>query len=53
MEGELIEYTPKNEAPLVHHEQVEENIKIESKENCRQEEDVHAETTCITPLDQC
>uniref|UniRef100_M1DHA3 Uncharacterized protein n=1 Tax=Solanum tuberosum TaxID=4113 RepID=M1DHA3_SOLTU len=42
---------PRNEAPLAHHEEVEENAEVEEEENVGQEKEVQAETTGIPPLD--
>ena len=37
---ELFENAPRNEASLVHHEEVEDNIEVENEENVGQEEEV-------------
>ncbi|KAH0730222.1 hypothetical protein KY289_001410 [Solanum tuberosum] len=38
---------PKNEAPLVHHEEIEEDIEVENVEEAGQEEEVQDETTDV------
>uniref|UniRef100_M1DBS8 'chromo' domain containing protein n=1 Tax=Solanum tuberosum TaxID=4113 RepID=M1DBS8_SOLTU len=50
-DGAPVKNAPRNEAPLVHHEEVEENVEVENEKNVGQEEEVQTETTCIPPLD--
>uniref|UniRef100_M1DQB6 'chromo' domain containing protein n=1 Tax=Solanum tuberosum TaxID=4113 RepID=M1DQB6_SOLTU len=50
-DGALVNNAPRNEAPPVHHEEVEENVEVENEENVGQEEEVQTGTTCIPPLD--
>uniref|UniRef100_M1DYL7 'chromo' domain containing protein n=1 Tax=Solanum tuberosum TaxID=4113 RepID=M1DYL7_SOLTU len=51
-DGAPVENAHRNEASHAHHEEVEENIKIENQENVRQEEEVQYKTIGIPSLDR-
>uniref|UniRef100_M1DEL7 'chromo' domain containing protein n=1 Tax=Solanum tuberosum TaxID=4113 RepID=M1DEL7_SOLTU len=51
-EGVPVENAPRNEAPTMHHEEIEENINVENVEEVLQEKEVQAETICIPLIDQ-
>uniref|UniRef100_M1D870 Uncharacterized protein n=1 Tax=Solanum tuberosum TaxID=4113 RepID=M1D870_SOLTU len=48
--GAPVENAPRNEVPLVHHEEIEENVEVENEEDVGQEEEVQTETTdsCVS-----
>ncbi|KAH0773664.1 hypothetical protein KY290_010801 [Solanum tuberosum] len=50
-DGVPVKNVPQNEAPPVHHEEIEEDIEVENVEEVRQEEEVQVETTDVPPID--
>lgn len=50
-DGAPVGDAPRNEAPHVHHEEIDENVEVENVEQIGQEEEVQDETTCIPLLD--
>uniref|UniRef100_M1DFW5 'chromo' domain containing protein n=1 Tax=Solanum tuberosum TaxID=4113 RepID=M1DFW5_SOLTU len=50
-DGAPVGDAPRNETPPAHHDEIEENIKVENEENVGKEKEVQAETTCIPHLD--
>jgi len=52
-DGAPVDNALRNENPPAHHEEIEENVEIENKENVGQEKEVQAEITLFLPLTQC
>ena len=47
----LVDNAPRNEAPPLHHDKIEEDVNVQNEGDVEQDEEVHAETTCFHPLD--